>query len=223
MKEENLRQAQSELDSLNAVKTPQSLEDVIAGLQGFGIEEFEEVLTVRSANKTMWVRFSNICTDDEMVALMAVEGMKGYAWTQRIKCEILSRAISWIAFGEKGAGVNLRSLTPIQRMTVDPKDGQQKDIQVVLRNLIIGWGEELVRILWKVYMVHVQQIEDRLSGAFPESALTTEVERRFLAAALKEIEDGTKEHIRETVAEIFKEEGVAEEPPAPAAEVKQPA
>jgi hypothetical protein len=215
--EENVQTAQSELDSLSAAATPQTLDDVVAGLQGFGIEEFEEILTLKSAGKTMRIRMANIATDDEMVALMAIEGQKGYAWTQRIKCEILSRAISWISFGENSAGVNIRTLAPAQRIATDPKDGQQKDIQVVLRNLITGWGEELTGVLWKVFMVHCQAIEDRLTQAFPDSVTMTEVEKRFMAAALKEIEDTTKDQIRETVAEIFKEE---EATPAPAAEVK---
>ena len=201
--EENTKQAQAELASLSDT-VPQSLDEVIAGLQGFGIEDFEEILTLESAGKKIRIRLSNIATDDEMVALMAVEGQKGYAWTQRIKCEILSRAISWIALGE-GAGTNLRMLPPEKRIVVDPKDKQQKDVQVVLRNLIVGLGEELVGVLWKVFMVHAQRIEDRLTKSFPESATMTEVEKRFMAQALAEIEDATKDQIRATVAEIFEE------------------
>jgi hypothetical protein len=220
--EENVQQAQSELDSLTETAVPQSLDEVVAGLQGFGIEDFEEILTLQSVGRKIRIRLSNIATEDEMVALMAVEGQKGYAWTQRIKCEILSRAISWIALGD-GPGVNLRTLSAEKRISVDPKDGLQKDIQVVLRNLITGWGEELVGVLWKVFMVHAQRIEDRLTQAFPDSAVMTEVEKRFMATALAEIDDATKNQIRETVAEIFKEDGEAAEEtpaPAPAAEVK---
>jgi hypothetical protein len=226
--EENVKVAQEELASLNE-GTPLSLDDVCLGLEGFGIEDFEEILTLTTGGKSMRIRLSNICTDDEMVALMAVEGQKGQAWTQRVKCEILSRAISWISLGKLvgdkwvySPGISIRTLQAAERIATDPKDGQQKDIQVVLRNLITGWGEELVQILWKVFMVHAQRIEDRLTSEFPESATMTEIERRFTAQALKEIEDQTKNQIRETVAEIFKEGEDAEETPAPApaAEVK---
>jgi hypothetical protein len=219
--EENVNQDVAELASLNEA-TPQSMDEVIAGLQGFGIEDFEEILTLKSAGRTVRLRLSNIATEDEMVSLMAVEGQKGYAWTQRIKCEILSRAISWIAVGEKGAGINIRTLKPEQRAVTDPKDGVQKDIQVVLRNLIVGWGEEIQGVLWKVFMVHCQTIEDRLTQAFPDSAKMTEVEKRFLAQAMKEIDEETTEQIRETVAEIFKEGGEQAAPAPATAEVKQP-
>jgi hypothetical protein len=215
---ENVQQAQAELASLST-DAPQSMDDIIAGLQGFGIEDFEEILTLQAGGRIIRLRLANIATDDEMVALMAVEGLKGYAWTQRVKCEILSRAISWVAYGEKGAGISLRTLTPEQRVVTDPADKVQKDIQVVLRNLITGWGEEIVLVLWKVFMNHCQRIEDRLVKSFPDSATMTEVEKRFMSQALQEIEDATKEQIRETVADIFKE---GTEAPAPApAEVKQ--
>jgi len=217
---ENLDQAQSELDSLSEA-TPKTLDEVVAGLTGFGIEDFEEILTLESAGRKIRIRLSNIATEDEMVALMAVEGQKGYAWTQRIKCEILSRAISWIALGD-GAGTNLHSLPAAKRIAVDPKDGVQKDIQVVLRNAIVGWGEELVGVLWKVFMVHAQRIEDRLTQSFPDSAIMTEVEKRFMAQALAEIDDATKNQIRETVAEIFKDKPEESEvaPAPPTSEVK---
>jgi hypothetical protein len=215
--EEKVKQATDELASLSepiVTESPMTLDEVVAGLQGFGIEDFEEILTIESAGKKIRIRLANICTEDEMVALMAVEGMKGYAWTQRVKCEILSRAISWIAIGD-APGISLRTLPPEKRFVRD-KDGSDKDIQVALRNAITGWGEELVGILWKVFMVHAQRIEDRLTKDFPESATRTEIERRFMDQAMKEIEDATKEQIRETVAEIFKE-GPDEAPAAEAA------
>lgn len=218
--EETAKTAQEELTSLSADEvTPQSLDEVAASLQGFGIEEFEEILTLKSNGKVMRLRLSNICTEDEMMSLMAVEGLKGQVWTQNVKCEILSRAISWLQFGDK-PGISLRSLPADKRITKDPKDGQQKDIQVVLRNLIQGWGQELQSVLWKCFLAHAQRIEDRLVAEFPAAATTTDIEARFTALAMKEIEDSTKEQIRDTVAELF-QEGAEETPaPAPAAEVK---
>jgi hypothetical protein len=200
--EENVKTAQAELASLSDATAPQSLEDVVAGLQGFGIEDFEEILTLQSGNKTVRLRLANIATEDELTALVAVEGLKGYNWTQRVKCEILSRAITWLSLGN-GPGISIRDLAPDARIVVDPKDKIQKDIQVVLRNLIVGWGQEIQNVLWKVFMVHCQKIEDRLTGSFPDSATMTEVEKRFMAQALQEIEEATKEQIRETVSEIF--------------------
>ena len=204
--EENVKQDQAELASLSEA-APQSLDDIVSGLQAFGIEDFEEILTLQANGKKFRLRLSNICTDDEIVSLMAVEGHKGYAWTQRIKAEILSRAVSWIAIGD-GPGVSIRLLPVDKRAVTDPSDKQQKDIQVVLRNLITGWGQEIQHVLWKVFMVHCQRIEDRLTASFPDSATMTEVEKRFMNQALQEIEDATKEQIRETVQDIFTEDAV---------------
>lgn len=208
MEEKNVQTAQAELASLSDVAGPQSLDDVVAGLQGFGIEDFEEILTLESGKTKIRIRLSNIATEDELIALVAVEGQKGYNWTQRVKCEILSRAISWIALGD-GPGINIRLLPADKRLVVDPRDKQQKDVQVVLRNLIVGWGQEIQNVLWKVFMVHCQRIEDRLTQAFPDSATMTEVEKRFMAQALEEIDEVVKGQIRDSVTEIFTEDATA--------------
>lgn len=179
---------------------PKSIEDVLAGLTGFGLEENEEPLTVVASGKTVQLRLSNIPTEEEMFALTSVEELKGYMWVLRIKCEILSRAISWIN------GVNVRALTPAQRMVIDPTDGVQKDIQVTLRNIILGWGQELVGVLWKVLMVHCDRIEKRLQDNFPDSALMTDTEKRFMDQAIKEIEEAAQATIQNTVEELFTEE-----------------
>jgi hypothetical protein len=162
---------------------PKSLEEVIAGLKGFGIEEFEEILVLDAGGQTVKIRISNIPSEDEMAALMAVEGVKGYLWVQKVKCEIISRAISWID------GVPIRKLTGKSRFVTDPTDGIQKDIQVVLRNLLLGWGQEIMNVLWKVVCVHSQRIEERLASKFPDSAVMTDVEKRFLERALRDIDE----------------------------------
>jgi hypothetical protein len=179
---------------------PKSLDEVIAGLKGFGIEDFEEILTIKSGNREVHLRLSNIPTEDELNALIATEDCKGHLWVQTIKCEILSRAISYME------GVNLRTLPGDKRIVLDPKDGMQKDIQVVLRNLLMGWGQELVGVLWKVLMTHAQAIEERLINQFPDAALMTEYEKRFMEIALKEIEEQNKTVISETVAELYNPE-----------------
>jgi len=171
--------------------TPQSADEVIAGLKGFGIEEFEDILTLDAGGKKVQLRISNIPTDDEMAALVAVEGEKGYLWIQKVKCEILSRSISWIN------GVQLRGLEGSARVVIDPTDGQKRDVQVALRNILTGWGQEILNTLWKVVCVHSQRIEDRLVHSFPDSAIMTEVEKRFMDQAIREIASHNKSLIAE--------------------------
>lgn len=174
-----------------------SLEEVVSSLKGFGIEDFEEILTVKSASREVQIRIANLPTEEEMNSLFAVEEFKGYAWVQHIKCEILSRAISWMN------GIDLRSLTPTQRLITDPTDGTQKDIQIVLRNLLMGWGQEVVGILWKVLMTHAQRITERLYEQFPDSAIMTEYEKRFMEHAQAEIEQATADNIKQQISEMY--------------------
>ena len=171
--------------------TPQSLDEVILGLKGFGIEEFEEILTLEAGGRVIKLRISNIPTEDEMLSLMAVEGSKGYLWVQKVKVEILSRSISWIN------GIQIRGLEGAYRNITDPTDGQRRDIQVVLRNILAGWGQEILAVLWKVVCVHCQRIEDRLVQSFPDSAIMTEVEKRFMEQAIREIADQNQNLIKD--------------------------
>ena len=181
---------------------PKSLDEVNLGLKGFGIEENEEILNFEASGRKVSLRISNIPTDSEMKALLAAEELKGYAWVQRIRCEILSRAITW------ANGINIRDLTEDQRMVVDPtsKDDSKVDIQVALRNVLLGWGQEVLQTLWKILMVHSENIAKRMQKDFPQSTMMTEVERRFFEAALKEIHDASKEVIEDTVAKAIEEE-----------------
>jgi len=204
----NLEQAAPEIEA-----TPQSIDDIIAGLKSFGIEEFEEILELNAGGKIIKLRISNIPTEDEMMSLMAVEGSKGYLWVQKVKIEILSRSISWIN------GVQIRSLEGTARNVVDPTDGQRRDVQVVLRNILAGWGQEVLQVLWKVVCVHCQRIEDRLVSSFPDSAIMTEVEKRFLDQAIRDIADQNKSLITEgfnkLVDSVAEEEALTTETPAP--------
>ena len=133
---------------------------------------------------------------------MAAEEFKGYAWIQRIRCEILSRAITWVN------EIDIRGLTEEQRVVVDPtsKDGARADIQIVLRNILLSWGQEVLQTLWKILMVHSDKIEKRMRKDFPDSTLMTEVEQRFSETALKEIRDANREVIEDTVAKVLDEE-----------------
>jgi hypothetical protein len=185
----------------NQEQVPNSIDDIIAALTGFGIEDNEEILTIKASGREHRLRISNIPSEAEMMSLLAVEDSKGYTWVQKVKIEILSRAISHID------GINIRTLTPQQRLVKDPTDKKpllKKDVQVVLRNILFGWGQEVTNILWKVLMVHSQKIEDRLIASFPESSIMTDVERRFFDQAMKEIEGVNKAVISEEISDLYK-------------------
>ena len=202
--EENVKQAQDEMATIapptnGEAPPPKSIEEVIAGLTGFGIEQVDEILTIKSkGRKDVQLKISNIPTSDEMLSIQAVEEFKGYLWIKRVKVEILSRSFSWID------GIDIRALTSEQRFVADPTDeGKVRDIQVVLRNLIMGWGQETMEILWKVLMTHSQNIEDRMKNQFPDSAVMTEVEQRLFEQARQQIEERNQVIIDETVSKLY--------------------
>lgn len=183
--------------------TPASIDDIIAGLRGFGIEENEDILTLKAGGKEHRLRISNIPTEAELTSILAVEDVKGYAWLQRIKAEILSRSISWID------GVSVKSLEG--RMFTDPTSGNQMLWQPALRNVILTWGMEVMNVLWKVFMVHSQRIEDRFKESFPDSAVMTDVEKRFVELAVQDIEDQTRDMIADRLKTIVGEDSTAAE------------
>ena len=101
MEDQNVAQtAKGEMEVIapadGTVATPKSIDEVIAGLKGFGIEELEEILTIQSKGRTVRLKISNIPTSDEMLSIQAADDLKGYLWVKRVKAEILSRSISWI-------------------------------------------------------------------------------------------------------------------------------
>jgi len=199
---DEVQKAQGELDQIAPTappaEAPKSLDEVIAGLRGFGIEEFEEILTIKCKGRNLRVKISNIPTTEEMLSIQAVEEFKGYLWIKRVKVELLSRAITWID------GIDMRALKPDERFVPDPTDeGKVRDIQVVLRNVIMGWGQELTEVLWKVLMTHSQNIEDRMKAQFPDSAVITEVEQRLFEQAKKQLDEANKVIIEEQVAKLY--------------------
>jgi hypothetical protein len=183
------------------VIVPKSLDEVVAAMCGFGLEEVEEIIQFDASGKTVSLRISNIPTEQEIKALLAAEEYKGYAWIQRIRCEILSRAVTW------ANGISIRNLTPEQRIVTDCTSKEEKkpkvDVQVVLRNIFLGWGQEVLLTLWKLLMVHSDKIEKRMQQNFPESTMMTEVERRLFESALKEIRDASKEVIEDTIIQAM--------------------
>jgi hypothetical protein len=202
---DNVERAQSELQEIAPptpeIEKPKSLDDVIAGLRGFGLEDFEEILTVKSGSHILQLKISNIPTSDEMLAIQAADEFKGYLWIKRVKVELLSRSISWIN------GINLRNLPLDQRFVSDPTDKSlSKDYLVVLRNIIMGWGQEVVETLWKVVMNHSQNVEDRLKEQFPNTAIMTEAEARLIERAKKQMDDIQKVILEDQVSDLYKEE-----------------
>jgi hypothetical protein len=178
---------------------PKSLEEIIFNLKGWGIEDFEDVLTLRCKGKDLRIKIANIPTSDEMFAVQAADDFKGYLWIKRVKVELISRAISWID------GIDIRNLPNEERFVPDPTDSNKtvRDIQVVLRNTIMTWGQELVESLWKVLMNHSQNIEDRLKSEFPQNALMTEVEARLIERARKQMDESFQVIRDEQVAALY--------------------
>jgi len=178
-------------------ETPKSVDEIIFNLKNFGIEDSEEILTLKAGGQEHHIRISNIPTEGELMSIMACEDVKGYAWLQRVKAEVLSRAISYID------GVSVKTLE--NKMFTDPTTKNQMLWQPALRNVILTWGMEIMNVLWKVFMVHSQRIEDRLKDAFPDSALMTDVEKRFVELAVQDIEDQTRDMIKDRLSTMVEE------------------
>jgi len=168
-----------------------TLDEVMADLQGFGIEDTEDLISMTVGGKTVSLRLANIPSEAEIQALYSAEELKGHAWITRIKCEVLSRAISWIN------GISLKDSASM--FIVSPINGVEANIRPILRDTIMGWGQEAVGVLWKVLMVHCQKIEDRLYESLPDATTMTDVEKRFFQKALEEIDEINKEILKETI------------------------
>jgi len=201
---DNVETAQQELNVIAPASqeevTPKSLDDVIAGLKGFGIEEFEEILTIKCKGRSdLRVKIANIPTSEEMLGVQAADEFKGYLWIKRVKVELISRSISWID------GIDIHNLAPDQRFVPDPTDPDRKvrEVQVVLRNVIMGWGQELTEVLWKIIMNHSQNIEDRLKEQFPSNAVMTEVEMRLMDRARRQMNESMQVIRDEQVAVLY--------------------
>jgi len=201
---DDVQKAQGELETIAPASTeqeaaPKSLDDVVAGLKGFGIEDFEEILTLKSKGRDLRIKISNIPTSEEMFSVQAADEFKGYLWIKRVKVELISRAISWID------GIDIRNIATEKRFVPDPSDPNKavRDIQVVLRNTIMTWGQEVVEALWKVIMNHSQNIEDRLKDEFPQNATMTEVEARLIDRAKKQMDDSFQTIRDEQVAVLY--------------------
>jgi len=171
-----------------------TIDQILADLKGFGIEDTEDTITLKASNKIISLKLTNIPNEAEIEALLSAEGLKGHMWISRIKCEILAKSISWLN------GVSLKDDAGI--FVINPITGLEGHIRPILRDMIMGWGQEVVATLWKVLMNHCQGIEDRLLESLPESAVMTEVEKRFMAKAIEEIAEVNREVYKESVEAI---------------------
>jgi hypothetical protein len=177
-------------------RKPANLTEVLADLQGFGIEECEEILTIESGNRIIRFKFANISSEDDLEANLQLDQAKGYDYFQRIKIVILAKAISWIN------GLDLSTLDGPARLVTDPKTGEKIDFRVMLRRTITSWGSEVMQALWKMLTVHMQKIEDRLLESLPETAVTTEVERRYKERIEREFDEATKDVLAKRITEL---------------------
>ena len=177
---------------------PLDIDALISDLEGFGVEEHEEPLTLKVGGKTVRLRISNLPVEDEIRAAALSEGYTGPSFIHFLKCQLLARSITWI---------NGQKITPTTYVT-HPKTGDTVPASVALADIIQTWGTVLVGVLWKILMVHTQRIEDRLIESFPESTIMTEVEKRFFDRAMAEMEEMNREIVRETMDAI---DGVSDE------------
>jgi cellobiose-specific phosphotransferase system component IIA len=177
--------------------TPRSIDDIIAGLTSVGIEEFAEPILIPCQDRTIEIRLENIPPEAERFALMAVGDVKGHAWMQGVKLEILCRSISYID------GLNVKKLRQENTLLKSPYDGTLQQAHVLVRNLLDHWGQETILLLWKVLMVHAQSIENRLYDTLPSAAQMTDVERRLFEEASEKITAEMDSLIKERTEEII--------------------
>lgn len=186
--------------------TPESiptLDSILSDIQGFGLEQLNEAITIQAGGKSVRIKLSNISTQHNLDALLAVDGMKGQLWMDAIRAEILSYAITWI----NGMDVREHTMT----IVVDPVTQAERPFRETLRDSILGWATETKQVLWKALMTHCQRIEDRLFDSLPEPLVMTEIEKQFLQQAMLEIQDAQQEVYKDTIKEIVEKSGTSSE------------
>ena len=186
----------SETQQAVEVRQPASVADVLADLQGFGIEECDEVLTITSDDRVIRFKFSNISSEDDLEVNLQNDQAKGYDYFQRVKISILARAISWIN------GLDLTKLEGPARLVTDAKTGEKIDFRVMLRRTITGWATEVVQVMWKMLTVHMQKIEDRMKESLPDESVMTDVELRYRERIERELEEVTKDVLAQRITEL---------------------
>ena len=168
--------------------TTEDMDAILMDLKGFGITDAEEIVTMTVQGRKIQLRIANVSNDDEITGMVRCETVKGHAWVQRMRCEILAKAITWI---------NGADLSQVE-YALDPYSGDERPIRLILVDLLMKWGQECVLTLWKIYMVHCQRIEDDLMEQLPDSQIMTETEKRFLARVEEELVTASAQAIAET-------------------------
>lgn len=168
------------------------LSDVLAELQGFGIEENEEILTIKlDSGKSVQLKISTVSTQDETESLIRCEQFKGHLWIQNVKIQMVARAIT-----------NINGLVVRDGMYVrDSVTGENIEIRTAIANMLSEWGVTVVGILWKILMVHTQRLEDKLIGQFSDATIMTQAESTFLQRAMDEIDAMASEKVEDMAAE----------------------
>jgi hypothetical protein len=174
-----------------------TLDDIINDLKGFGIKESEDIITMDVAGRQIQLRISNLPAEEEINALLGAEEFKGHMWVQRIRAEILSRAISWI---------NGTHIEGTEYVAHPLKDDVSVNIRVALRDILLTWGIETVSILWKILMVHNQKIEDNLIESFPDALVMTSFEQRFFQQTMQELEEAHRTVLDTVIEDTTKAE-----------------
>lgn len=168
-----------------------NLDAILSDLKGLGVKELGVPLEIETVSgRKVVFTISNIPTSQELEALLAAEEFKGHHWMQRIKCEVLSRAVTTLN------GVRLADLQ--EPYVTDQLDNSRTvHIRSALRDLMFTWGPETLQVVWRVFMNHCQNLEDSLMASFPEAAVITEYERRFYEKTLKIVDEFTREMVAE--------------------------
>ena len=166
------------------------MEALLKDLQSFGIADNEELITMAVQGKTVRLQIANVSNDDEIFAMLRSEELKGYMWVQRMRCEILAKAIVKIN------DVDIRKVDYAK----DPYSGEDRPIRLILVDMLGHWGKEVVLVLWKIYMNHCQKLEDDLLEQLPDAAIMTETERRFMDRVSEELAIRSAAVIEETAA-----------------------
>ena len=166
------------------------MDALLADLKSFGITDTEEIITMNVRDKQVRLQVANISNYDEIYGMLRAEDLKGYAWIQRMRCEILAKAI--VRINE----VDLRKID----FAKDPYTGEDKPVRTILVDMFGHWGQEVVLVLWKVYMNHCQKLEDDLLEQLPDAQIMTHVEQRFLDRVGEELAARSAAVIQETEA-----------------------
>jgi hypothetical protein len=182
------------------VLDPEAIDQILADLRGFGIADTEQMISLTVKGRAISLRLANLCVDDEIQALIANLELKGHAWVHQMRCDLLSRATTWIN------GVRVTE----DMVAKDPLTHQDRPIRPLLRDLYLRWGFQVVLVLFKIYMVHCQNLEDNLGEQLPDSTIMTEVERRFMQSVADELKAVNVAAISDTL-----DVALADTPPAP--------